>query len=207
MALQLEHLREALASGMPRRGWKVGINVPEMQERLGLPHPGVGWLDGRRVTPTDTAIEAPSDARLHVEPEVAIRLSHAVPAECGAATARDCIAGVHPALEVVDYARPSSGLDDVVAHCMFHHATVLGAQAKLAALPDLGRTLPTLRVAGRAFDPPRNDLVPSDLAELVAFVAAFLAEFDLSLESGDLILSGSYTARAAPIAAGETASA
>jgi 2-keto-4-pentenoate hydratase len=112
---------------------------------------------------------------------------------------------VHPALEIVNYAKPSSELDDVVAHCMFHEATVLGPPASLEAARLLGADLPILRVGTRAADSPRADLVPSDLGEIVAFAAEYLSAFGLSFEPGDLLLSGSYTAKAAPIAAGEEA--
>jgi len=207
MARQLERLREALANGMPRRGWKVGINVPEVLSRLDLPHPGVGWLDGRRVFPAGATLELRSGAPLHVEPEVAVCLSQAVPPRCSASIARSYIASVHPALEIVDYGKPNSGLDDVVAHCMFHDATVLGPPAPLEAARDLGHRWPLLRVGLGRSDPPRSDLVPPDFGELVAFVAAYLAAFGQSLETGDLLLSGSYIAEAASLEAEQKATA
>ena len=39
MARQLDRFRAALADGMPRLSWKIGINVPEVLRRLDLPHP------------------------------------------------------------------------------------------------------------------------------------------------------------------------
>lgn len=202
MGRQLERLREALAGGMPRRGWKIGINVPEVLRRLELPHSAVGWIDGSRVLPSGAALAAGPGARLHVEPEIAIRLARAVAPGCAADTARDCIEQVLPALEIVDYAVPASGLDDVVAGCMFHHATILGAPAPLDAARDLGRRWPVLRVGEAAPAPPRADLVPDDPGELVAFAAAFLGAFGASLEAGDLLLSGAYAATATPLAVG-----
>jgi 2-keto-4-pentenoate hydratase len=47
--------------------------------------------------------------------------------------------------------------------------------------------------------------VPSDLGELVAFAADFLAAFEQSLKEGDLLLSGAYLARAPGISAGDSA--
>jgi 2-keto-4-pentenoate hydratase len=205
MVLQLARLREALAGGMPRRGWKIGINVPEVLGQLDLPHPGVGWLDGRRVFSAGAELERPPDAQLRVEPEVAVAVAKVVAPGCSAEAARSCIESVRPALEIVNYGQPSSGLDDVVAHCMFHDATILGSPASLEAARDLGNGLPTLRVGPRSSDPPRADLVPADLGELVAFVAKYLAAFGQALEPGDLVLSGSYTARAVAIEAGDEA--
>jgi 2-keto-4-pentenoate hydratase len=207
MARQLERFRAARAAGMPRAGWKVGINVPEVLRRLDLPHPGVGWLDGRRVFGDAVELPARADARLHAEPEVAIRLARAVPAGCEVELARQCIGAVHPALEIVSYAKPTAGLDDAIAHCMFHDATILGAPAPPDAARGLGDPWPVLRVGDRPADPPRADLVRSDLGELVAFVAAYLAAFGESLEAGDLVLSGSFTASAAALAAGHEVAA
>lgn len=205
MARQLERFREALAGGMPRRGWKVGINVPELLGRLGLPHPAVGWLDGCRVFPAGAELRARPGARLHAEPELAIRVSRAVPPGSSAEVARGCIAAVHPALEIVDYAKPTAGLDDLVGHCMFHDATVLGLPAALDAAYEPGALAPRIRAGDRASDPPRADLVPADLGELLAFVARYLAAFRQALEPGDIVLSGSWTARAVEIRAGDTA--
>jgi 2-keto-4-pentenoate hydratase len=210
MARQLERFREALAAGMPRLGWKIGINVPEVHRQLGLPHAALGWLDGRRsIASGGTRTVAPG-ARLHVEPEIAVTMGRAVPAGSTADAARGCIAALHPALELVDYAKPGAGLDEALAHCMFHDGLVLARAAPFAprsATAALGTRWPRLRVGSTDGDSPRADLVPADLGALVAFAADFLAAFGESLREGDLLLSGSYTARAVPIAGGEDATA
>ncbi|MCP5056195.1 MAG: hypothetical protein GY937_05640 [bacterium] len=115
------------------------------------------------------------------------------------------IAAVHPALELVDYSKPSAGLTDVVSHSMFHEATVIGDPVPIAAAHELGSTWPRLSVAGQESGPPRADLVASDLGEVVAFAANFLAAFGHALNDGDLLLSGAYLARAPAISAGDLA--
>lgn len=207
MALQLERLRTALAAGMPRRGWKVGINVPEVQQRLRLPHAAVGWLDGQRVLPSGAVLAIAPGARLHVEPELALSLGDRPAVGGSSQAARGCIAWVHPALEVVDYAKPASALDDVLAHAMFHHATVLGPASLPGVARELGSRWPLLRLDGVTRGEPRSDLVPADLGALVAFVAGYLAAFGERLEAGDVVLSGSFTARAVPVGAGQQATA
>lgn len=211
MTRQLERFHEALASGMPRRGWKMAINVPEILAHLSLPHSGLGWIDGSRVFESGAVYapegEAPESARLLVEPEIAIRLSRSLPPEPTRDFARESIESIAPALEIVNLTNPASELGDVIASCMFHEATILGAPAPLSALDglDLGGQWPLLRSQENQAEAPRADLVPVDLAELVAFAAAYLAAFGESLEAGDLILSGSFTAKALPVAAGEEA--
>ena len=201
MTRQLEALDAALAQGMPRRGWKVGINVPEVQARLGLPHAGVGWLDGRCVLASGARLEAVEGSRLHVEAEVALGIGAALDGRASLDAARRAIASVQPALEIVDYALPTRGVPDLIAHSMFHRAAVLGPAHAPGCEPKLGTTIPALRVGSRQAPAPRRDLVPEDLGELVRFVAAYLAAFGRALEPGDLVLSGSYFAEALPVAA------
>jgi 2-keto-4-pentenoate hydratase len=64
MKIQLDGYRAALAAGMPRRGWKVGINVPEVLEQLKLVHSGVGWLDGNQVLENGAEVEVPIGAEV-----------------------------------------------------------------------------------------------------------------------------------------------
>jgi 2-keto-4-pentenoate hydratase len=207
MAAQRARLAEALRAGMPRRGWKVGINVPEVLASLGLRHPGVGWLDGSSVFQSGAVLVAPAGSRLHVEPEIAIRVERAVGSGEPAESARAAIGGVSAALELVDYAKPGGGLDEVVAHSMFHAATVLGPARALADAADLGSRWPEIEAGGATGPAPRGDLVPADLGELVAFVASFLAAFGERLEAGDIVLSGSFTDRALRLRRGEEACA
>jgi 2-keto-4-pentenoate hydratase len=203
MEVQLARFHEALARGMPRRGWKVGINVPEMLERLGLDHSGVAWLDGWRLVRSGESFDAASGSRLHVEPELCLLIASAPRAGARPDAALRCVGSVAPALEIVNYAKPGSGFDDVVAHGMFHEGCVVGAWGELAQARDLGRRWPVLEVAAGPSPRPRADLVPEHLGELVGFVASFLEAFGERLEEGDLILSGSYTERAVPVTAGD----
>jgi 2-keto-4-pentenoate hydratase len=202
MERQLAALDTALAGGMSRCGWKIGINVPEIQARLGLTHPGVGWLDGRCVLSSGARLEAPASSRLHVEPEIALEIAASLGADASLDAARRSIASVRPALEIVDYGIHTRGLVDVIAHSMFHHAVVLGAPCSPTAEPELGTRWPTLAAGLHSAAPSRRDLV-ADLAEVVQFVAAYLAAFGRTLAAGDLVLSGSYLAEAVPVAPGD----
>lgn len=181
---------------MPRCGWKIGINVPEIQKQLSLPHAGIGWLDGNKLHQSGCVLEASREDEFHVEPEVALRISGTVPAAISTSSARSHIAAVHPALEIVNYSKPRLGLTDVVAHSMFHEATILGDAGSLEAISDLGSKWPVLVLDDQPAIPPRGDLVPTELGELVAFTAAYLAAFGQSLQDGDLLLSGAFLARA-----------
>lgn len=203
MQLQLEGLAQAQARGVRRRGWKLGVNVPEIRARLGIPHPGVGWLDGERLMASGESLQAPSRCDLRVEPEIAIRIGAPVPVGASDEEARGCIAALHPALEIVDYAKPTSGLDDLLAHSMFHHAAIVGTASSLAFARELGSEWPKLAVNAQRVGTLREDLVPEDLGTLVAFVASYLEAFGETLAVDDLILSGSYMPEAVPIVPGD----
>lgn len=205
-AAQLEAMRVRIAAGMPRRGWKVGINVPEIRAKLGLKHSLVGWLDGDKVLRSGAKVPIPSGSLFHVEPELCLRLEESVDAGAELATARAAVDAVAPALEIVDYAKPAKTLTDIVQHSMFHVACVLG---DWRPVPPHGRIDIAhgvrLRVGSRASEPARVDLVPADVGEIVLLVATMLREIGERLLPGDVILSGSFTERALPLSASQTA--
>lgn len=207
MQAQLAAYRARLAAGMPRLGWKLGINVPEVLAHFDVSHSAVGWLDGERRLASGTRYTAPEAARLRVEPELCLRLGRDVAAADGPEAARAAVEGVAPALELVDMPAPPASLDELVAGSMLHHATVLGDFVAPALPEGLGRDLPVLSVDGAPGPAPRDDLVASDPGVLLHFTAGFLEPFGEALRTGDLLICGSFTAAAPPLAAGQSARA
>jgi len=205
-AEQLVALQERLSAGMPRLGWKIGINVPEVQQKAGLSGPLIGWLDGARRYASGDTVVVPVGVRLHVEPELCVRLGRDVAPTDDAGAALAAVDAIAPALELVDYAKPASDLAGVVRGSMFHFGCVLGtwqpARADIAMASDV-----YLRVDGVASEPARVDLVPARLADLVLLAARLLAQGGQQLRAGDHLLSGSFTAKAPPLAAGQSAEA
>lgn len=186
---------------MRRAGWKICVNDPRVQARLGLDAPFVGWLNGARVIASGGRYPVPDDARLACEPEIAIRIA-AGGDPAAADGARAAIASVAPALEVVDYARISPELATIVETSSFHHGMVVGEPRPLAALPVLGPACPRLTRNGAAAGVPDASLVPADLAAIVAHVVACLRACGETLRPGDWILSGACAAPI-PVAAGD----
>jgi len=178
---------------MPRFGWKVALNVPAIQAQLGIAHAGLGWLHGRRRFDDGACLGDTEGRRLLVEAERAVRVARAVEADASLEQARAAIAAIAPALEIVDFAQPASGLDAIVAHSMFHYGTVLGGEAPLDRAADLGADHPRVTVDGGGEQLPHAEYVPADAAESVRFCAAYLGAFGERLEAGDWILCGSYT--------------
>ncbi|MGB4861841.1 MAG: hypothetical protein WBO97_05250, partial [Tepidiformaceae bacterium] len=150
MARQLERFREAIAVGMPRVGWKIGINDPAAQERIGLSAPIVGWIDGRRVFQQDQAYVPGAGAVPRIETEVAVRLTRDVPAGAGFDVARAAIDSIAPAIEFVNGAKPLTPLDEMLAHDILHDAVMFGEDAPLgAALGLVANGFPAVRHNGQ----------------------------------------------------------
>jgi 2-keto-4-pentenoate hydratase len=191
MTAQREAFVRALAGGMPRAGWKVGLNVREMQERLGLGASAVAWLDGRRVLRSGGAFAAAPGSAIHVEAETALRLGADVPAGSSAEAARAAIAERMPALELVDYARPRGDLEAILAHSIFHAATVLGTPTRVVERA-VGSTLPRVDVGGSVRAVANPAWAPPEFGALLVHVAARLATAGEALRAGDLVICGSY---------------
>lgn len=191
---------------MPRLGWKVGINVPEVQRQVGLAHALVGWLDGERCYGTGDSVPLSASAKVHAEVELCVRLIREVDAHADRAAALAAVDAVAPAIELVDYAIPVQDLAGVIRSSMFHFGTVLGSwqppRADIAIAADVA-----LRVGEVQAAPARAELVPGHLGDLVLFVAQQLAAAGRQLQAGDVILSGCFVAKAIALRVGQTAEA
>ncbi len=193
MARQVEAYHGALAEGMPRLGWKVGINDPAAQQRLGLTGIIVGWMDGRRLIPAGGEYAPPAGARPRVEAETAILLGADVGPGATAAEARSAIAAVSPAIEFVNTAKPLAPIEELLANDILHDAVMLGSSMKAEAAAGLVATgFPVAKLNGEVARVGLPGRYPDDLAEIVAHVAAVLGANGETLRAGDWIIGGSY---------------
>ncbi len=190
MAAQLRALDEHLALGMPRLGWKVAINDPAMQRRLGLDGWVTGFLRGDRVFRSADTYAIADGAMVLVEAEIAIRVGREVPPDASVADGEAAIAAIAPAIELVDYARPMTGLATMLGHSAFHDAVVFGDERPAVTGSVAG---PTVRCRGETVRMPDPALDPGPLGALVARVAAFLGAHGAALLAGDRIISGTFT--------------
>ncbi len=197
MAVQRARMHEALARGMPRVGWKVALNDPAVQKRMGIEGSLVGWLNGQAVYPSGaTYIEKPG-MTLRVEPEVAIRLSRDVAAEASLEDARRAIVSLAPALEIVNPGNAARDLRGLIEGDILHEATILGqevlqhdAEAPASGLVPAG--FPSTKIDDGEAHLPLEGRVPADFASVVLEVAAFLGRYGEPLRAGDRIIAGSY---------------
>jgi 2-keto-4-pentenoate hydratase len=186
---QLRALRERTANGERRVGWKVALNDPRVQEALGIAQPVIGYLASGTEIRSGDAHSLAGATRPAVEPEMAVHVG-----EGGA------VAGLGPALEVIDVDLPFDDLERVMAGNVFHRAVVLGPViAGRTAVEGLSASF---RCDGRechAIDVEAAAIPPG---EAVALVSGYLESVGESLQEGDAIIAGSLVT-ALPAAAGE----
>lgn len=201
MAAQLARFHAAIAAGGPRYGWKVAFNDPAVQQRFGLAGPPVGWIDSRLAVDSGASVRLRAGQRVHIEAEVMLHIGVDVGANAPLEALRGAIAGVSPAVELVDYTIPGDGLAQIVEHSMFHAGTIVGERRR--GIPaDASAALTQVLKNGEHAAGSIAGRVPADLAEIVRLVAAALEAHGERLLAGDCIICGSYIAPF-PVAPGD----
>lgn len=174
---QLAHWRATLDSGAHRVGWKIGFNAPAIQKDLGLEHSVVGHLTTATLVGASHAHSLAGAKSPLAEPELAI---HVGPGHS--------IAGLSPALEVIDMDAIPAGPEEVPAtieHNIFHRAVAIGPGRE----GEPGEA--TFSVDGAVAD--TADAAAVDLPGTVTLVAEILEAAGERLEAGDRIISGTLT--------------
>jgi 2-keto-4-pentenoate hydratase len=196
MTVQLARRKEAIAGGMPARGWKIGLNVRAVQAHFGVHGPCLGWLDGRRILASGAIVDFLPEVAMRIEPEVCLRVGEGGRLEA-----------IAPALELVDFTTPPKDLFALLSSSILHVAAVVGEFVAPGVAEGLGTRWPRLDVTGQPPPALGEGLVPTDLQSAVDFVRDALPHFGETLRAGDLILAGSYAAAVPPLERGARARA
>jgi 2-keto-4-pentenoate hydratase len=112
---QLASWRAELQGGATRVGWKIGFNLPAVQEMFGVEEPAIGYLTSATLLDDGAGFSAAGTTQLVVEPEIAVEI-----AEDGG------IGGYAPAIELADMDRPLDDLQAIVAEDIFHRGVIFG---------------------------------------------------------------------------------
>jgi 2-keto-4-pentenoate hydratase len=190
---QLDRWRADLAAGANRVGWKIGFNDPAVPRHLGLGGSVVGHLAPTGVVAPGATHSLRGGTRVVVEPEVAIALAADVSAGAAHATAQAAIAGLGPALEIVDLAGSFDDLERMIADNVFHRGVALGPTDPTWARRGLGGVGARLLHGGAVRESADIGAVLGDPADVVRLVADTLGAFGETLRAGDRIISGSLT--------------
>jgi len=205
-AIQSAWLELKLAKGARIIGRKIGLTSRAMQELLGVDQPDYGFLlDSMTVTSGNTLARA--DFLLpRIEPEIAFWLAKDLK---GPGITVDAVLaathGVSPALELVDsrIAKWQIKLPDTIADNASSARVIVSEQIVPLDGLDLAVEAVTLTHNGVEVGSGNGAAVLGHPAEAVAWLANKLAEYDIAIMAGQLVLPGAMCA-AATVAAGET---
>ena len=158
--------QKILDAGAEPIGWKVGFNVPEIQQKLGIDAPLAGFLT------TDSVVEGDWDEYpVVVESEVAVEIG-----EDGRS-----IVALLPALEIADPPDLDLEIEQILAGNIFHRAVAFGPRVETTE-PGSGRIL----VNGEE----QHSVKPEGLERMVEAVAARLEAAGEQLRPGERIITG-----------------
>ena len=126
------------------------------------------------------------------EPEIAVHIGRDVSAGADHATAQAAIAGISPAIEIVDLTAPPEDPERILSGNIYQRHVVLnGTGPARAGSASNGLTCRVIRRASefaRTSDPQANT---GDWVGIVRHVADVLAAFGERLRSGEIIITGS----------------
>jgi 2-keto-4-pentenoate hydratase len=171
-AALLTRRREILAQGAQPIGWKVGFNVPEIQEKLGIDRPLAGFLTSGGLLEDGSEWD---DLPVVVESEVAVEIG----------SDGHSIAALLPALELADPPDLDLGVEQILAGNIFHRAVAFGPRVETRD-PGAGRIL----VNGEEQHALSAEETAANLDAMVEAIAGRLAEAGEQLQPGDRIISG-----------------
>lgn len=192
-------MERRLAAGERQIGWKVGLTSKAIQQQFNVHEPVFGCILESQPT---GHVFAPADLiNPGFENELCPRLGKDLNGTITKDQARDAIASIHPALEIIE---TRGNLTEQLALALADNAqqktVILGP-----AVPPPAR-LDTIEcrvvINDETVATGTGDAVLGDPLNSIVWLAAKLAEFGRGLKAGEIIMSGSFT-RQFPIRPGD----
>jgi 2-keto-4-pentenoate hydratase len=175
MTAQLLRRRRILSKGAEPVGWKVGFNLPEAQDKLGIDRPLAGFLTSDGLLEDGATWSIGDDGEVIVESEVAVELGD---------DSRSIVA-LLPALELADPPDLSIDLEQILAGDIFNRAVAFGPRVETDS-PGAARIL----VNGDEQHAVGTERAAGSLEEMVEAVAYRLGQAGEALSPGDRIITG-----------------
>jgi 2-keto-4-pentenoate hydratase len=179
MEVQLAGWRAALETGdVERVGWKIGLNAPPVMEALKIDRPVIGWIASGTTLEPPAEFPTAGTTRVGAEPELAITVGEG-----------GTVAGMGPAIEVVDIDKPFDDLAAILADNVFHKGVVFGPHGEARSLEGI-----TAEVVRDGAPEAEVDLAEAvDPAAIVEVVGGRLEDAGETLQPGDRIICGALT--------------
>ena len=203
-AVQLLGVSARVAAGAVVVGHKLGLTSRAMQRQLGIDHPTYGHLLDTMLVVGDAPLSTEALMSPHVEAEVAFVLGS--PLRGPGVSPDDVLEATDhlvPALEILDTrfaGRPS--LVDSIADNGAAARVALGGHRTRPDDVDLGGVLAIMTLNGEVVEQASTQTELEHPAHAVAWLANTLAEREVSLDAGHIVLSGARSG-AVPVSAGD----
>lgn len=195
-AVQRLVVEERLRRDRAIRGHKVGLTSRAMQEMLGVDEPDYGVLLDDMFHDDGSPIPAAGFLQPRVEVEVAFKLRASLAAPgVTAEMALEATEAVAPAVEIIDsrIADWKITLADTISDNASSGAVVIGDWTGVESAPDLEGVVATLRKNDEVVAEGAGRDVLGHPAAAVAWLANKVAELDVALEGGHVVMPGSCT--------------
>jgi 2-keto-4-pentenoate hydratase len=196
------HLEAGRAKGGRRIGWKMGLGLPAMLERLGTTGALVAELRDATLLESGSALSVDGWERPVFEPEVCVFLGRDVEPGGDRDAAAAAITAIAPAIEMVDLPRPPSDPGAVLEGGFAHRAVILGPQRPGFDLSGLRTTVTANGDPFASEDDPER-AVGGDILGLVRHAADYLGAFGERLSAGEFVITGSTIAPPPQVEAGQ----
>lgn len=193
MVRQRELVERAEQDGAAQAGWKAGLGTAEWRARLGLDAPLVGFLLDRTELAAGSPVAIGDWRNPRAEAEVAVRLGEDVPDGATASQALAAVAGVAPAIELVDtYPAPEDPVE-ILACGVYHRHWLTGS---FLVTDDVEALLVGLvghvTVMGTRLDPVIDvQAATGGAGDVLAEIARIGARHGRGLRAGDVVILGS----------------
>jgi 2-keto-4-pentenoate hydratase len=204
--VQLGLLERKLARGERQAGWKVGLTAAHMRETFGSREPVFGYLLESGSIESGHPFRHAELRKPAVESELMITMGQDLSGP--SATAQDAqrtIAGIAPALELVEMGRADmrADLSLAIADNVAQRAFVHGADVPFKPGFDFGEVRATVGLNGQQQANALGREVIDNQLQTIAWLANTLHRYGKRLQAGQVIMTGSFT-KPLPVNAGDT---
>ncbi len=205
-AIQSELVSLLLGEGDEIVGYKLGLTSRPMQEMLGVHEPDYGPILASMVLPDGSEVEIKRFIQPKIEAEIALILKRELRGPgVTVAQAADAVGGVAAALEIIDSRIEGwrIKLPDTIADLASSGAVVLAGQPVPLTGFDLRLVGMVVTKNGELMATGAGAAALGDPLEALAWLANTMAAYDVALEAGRFVMTGSLHA-AIPLIAGDT---
>jgi 2-keto-4-pentenoate hydratase len=199
--VQLGLIDRRVAAGERQIGWKVGLTAKPIQEQFGFHEPVFGCiLDSM---PSGSVLQSGALIAPGFESELCLRMAQGLSGTITMAQARAAVAGVHPALEIIE---TRGDLSAQIALALADNAqqktVVLGESVPLQD-KRLDQVACRVDMNGATVAEGPGAAVLGDPLNSVVWLAGKLKEVGRAIRAGDIIMTGSFV-RQFPLTKGDT---